>query len=69
VAVVAIVGEGMRGMKGVAAKLFSAVANSDVNILAISQGSSELNISFAVQEEDVKKVVSAVHEAFGLNKA
>ncbi|HRU81873.1 MAG TPA: aspartate kinase, partial [Candidatus Methanomethylicus sp.] len=69
VAVVAIVGEGMRGMKGVAAKLFTAVANSDVNILAISQGSSELNISFAVQEEDVKKVVSAVHEAFDLNKA
>ncbi len=68
VAVVAIVGEGMRGMKGVAAKLFTAVAEADVNILAISQGSSELNISFAVQEEDVKRVVSAVHEAFGLSK-
>ncbi len=69
VAVVAIVGEGMRGMRGVAAKLFSAVAESSVNILAISQGSSELNISFAVQEEDVKRVVTAVHTAFSLNKA
>jgi aspartate kinase len=69
VAVVAIVGEGMRGMKGVAAKLFTAIANAGANILMISQGSSELNISFAVQEEDVKKAVNAVHTAFGLDKA
>jgi aspartate kinase len=53
VAVVAIVGEGMRGTKGVAAKLFNAVAEAGGNILTISQGSSELNISFAIQEEDV----------------
>jgi len=69
VAVVAIVGEGMRGTKGVAAKLFNAVAEASGNVLAISQGSSELNISFVVQEEDVNRVVESVHRAFGLDKS
>lgn len=69
VAVVAIVGEGMRGTKGVAAKLFNAVAEAGGNVLAISQGSSELNISFALLEEDVNKVVASIHRAFGLDKA
>jgi aspartate kinase len=69
VAVVAIVGEGMRGTKGVAARLFNAVAEAKGNVLAISQGSSELNISFAVQEEDVNQVVESIHEAFGLDRS
>lgn len=68
VAVVAIVGEGMRGMRGIAAKLFTAVANAGANVLMISQGSSEFNISFVIQEEDVKKVVMSIHESFGLDK-
>lgn len=68
VAVVAIVGEGMRGTKGVAARLFNAVAEANGNVLCISQGSSELNISFAVVEEDVDKVVQSIHVAFGLDK-
>lgn len=68
VAVVAIVGEGMRGMKGIAAKLFTAVANAGANVLMISQGSSEFNISFVIQEEDVKKVVMSIHESFGMDK-
>lgn len=68
VAVIAIVGEGMRGTKGIAAKTFSAVAEAGVNILTIAQGSSELNISFAVLEEDMKKAVEAIHRAFELDK-
>ncbi|MGQ9759000.1 MAG: aspartate kinase [Candidatus Methanomethylicaceae archaeon] len=68
VSVIAIVGEGMRGTKGIAAKTFSAVAEAGVNILTIAQGSSELNISFAVLEEDMKKAVEAVHRAFELDK-
>lgn len=68
VAIVAIVGEGMRGTKGVAAKLFSAVANAGVNILMISQGSSELNISFVIQEIDLNRAVEAIHAAFELDK-
>jgi aspartate kinase len=68
VAVVAIVGEGMRGTKGIAAKMFSAVAEAGVNVLTIAQGSSELNISFAILEEDTKKAVEAIHKAFSLDK-
>lgn len=66
--VIAIVGEGMRGMKGIAAKTFTAVAEAGVNVLMIAQGSSELNISFAVLEEDMKKSVEAIHRAFELDK-
>jgi aspartate kinase len=68
VAVIAIVGEGMRGTKGIAARTFSAVAEAGVNVLSIAQGSSELNISFAVLEEDMQKAVEAVHRAFELDK-
>lgn len=64
VSIVATVGEGMIGLKGVAGKTFSAVAEADVNIIAIAQGSSELNISFVVQQADAKKAVLAVHNAF-----
>ncbi len=66
VAIVAIVGEGMRGTRGVAARLFGALADAGVNILSIAQGSSELNISFAVEETDVARAVSSVHAAFDL---
>jgi aspartate kinase len=68
VSIVAIVGDGMRGEKGIAAKLFTAVAEAGVNLHMISQGSSELNISFAVDETDTEKTVSAVHKAFKLER-
>ena len=68
IAAVAIVGEGMRGSKGVAAKLFTAVANEDVNLHMISQGSSELNISFAIDDADTPRAVQAIHKAFGLER-
>jgi len=66
VSIVAVVGEGMIGSKGIAGKTFSAVAQADVNIIAIAQGSSELNISFVVEQNDAKKAVQAVHDAFHL---
>lgn len=65
-AVVAIVGEGMRGTTGVAAKLFTAVADAGVNLQMIAQGSSELNISFAIENRDVEGAVRAAHAAFQL---
>lgn len=68
VSIVAVVGEGMRGMRGVAGKTFSAVANADVNIVAIAQGSSELNISLVVEQPEVYKAVQAIHDAFQLTK-
>ncbi|MEN3065424.1 MAG: ACT domain-containing protein, partial [Candidatus Methanosuratincola petrocarbonis] len=54
--------------KGVAAKLFNAVANAGINVLMISQGSSELNISFVIQEIDLNRAVEAIHAAFELDK-
>jgi len=62
VAVISAVGEGMRGTRGVAAKIFTAVAEAGVNVLAIAQGSSETSISFSVLMEDAEKAVNAIHE-------
>ncbi|HTY10427.1 MAG TPA: aspartate kinase [Bacteroidota bacterium] len=64
VSIVAVVGEGMKGMRGIAGKTFSAVANANVNIVAIAQGSSELNISLVVEQAEVRKAVQAIHDAF-----
>lgn len=67
VSIIAVVGEGMIGTKGIAGKTFDAVATADVNIIAIAQGSSELNISFVVEQQDATKAVQAVHDAFYRN--
>lgn len=64
VAIVSAVGEGMRGTPGVAARLFGAIARAKVNVLAIAQGSSELNISLVVHETDRETAVKAVHREF-----
>ena len=61
IAVVAAVGDGMRGTVGIAAKVFAAVARAGVNVEAIAQGSSECNISFAVEEKDRAAAVRALH--------
>ena len=55
VAVIAVVGSGMRGIKGVAAKVFGAVAKRNINVIMIAQGSSELNLAFAVNDSDCKE--------------
>jgi aspartate kinase len=64
IAVVAAVGEGMQGTPGVAGRVFGALGRAGVNVIAIAQGSSELNISFCVSEADQAKAVRAVHEEF-----
>ncbi len=66
VSIVAVVGEGMKGMRGIAGKTFTAIANANVNIVAIAQGSSELNISLVVEQSEVRKAVQAIHDAFHL---
>ncbi|MER3407877.1 MAG: aspartate kinase [Nitrososphaera sp.] len=68
VAVIAVVGSGMRGIKGVAAKVFGAVAKHEVNVIMIAQGSSELNLAFVVNDRDCEKAVRALHDEFGLGK-
>jgi aspartate kinase len=66
--IVAVVGAGMRGTPGVAARVFGKMASNKVNIRAIAQGSSELNISFIIKKEDSKKAVEALHEDFKLGE-
>ena len=64
VAIVSAVGEGMRGTPGVAARLFGALGGAKVNVIAIAQGSSELNISLVVSERDREAAVKAIHQEF-----
>jgi aspartate kinase len=67
VAIIAVVGSGMRGIKGVAARVFSAVGNKNINVIMITQGSSELNLAFVVKDTDCVEVVNTIHTEFNLN--
>jgi aspartokinase/homoserine dehydrogenase 1 len=67
-ATVAVVGIGMAGHLGIAARVFTALAEAGINIVAIAQGSSELNISFVVAAKDAPAAQRAVHGAFQLAK-
>jgi len=67
-ATVAVVGLGMAGHRGIAARVFAALADAGINIVAIAQGSSELNISFVVASKDAAPAQRAVHAAFQLAK-
>ena len=68
VCVIAAMGANMKGSMGVASRIFTAVANKNINIRMIAQGSSELNISFVVKEKYGSLAVNAIHEEFKLNK-
>lgn len=65
--ILAVVGEGMRGTPGVAAKLFGALGRAGVNVRAIAQGSSERNISAVIPSEDADRALRAVHASFYLS--
>jgi bifunctional aspartokinase / homoserine dehydrogenase 1 len=67
-AVVAVVGDGMVGAPGVAARVFTALSSGGINVVAIAQGSSERNISFAVTQEQATEAARRVHAAFQLSK-
>lgn len=62
VAIVTAVGAGMRGMPGIAGRLFSALGTAEVNIMAIAQGSSECGISVVVDSEDIAMAVEKIHD-------
>jgi aspartate kinase len=61
-ALVCLVGEDIRGHNGIAGRVFSAV--SHVNVRMISQGASEINMSFMIDEEDVEEAVRSLHKVF-----
>jgi aspartate kinase len=61
-ALICLVGEDIRGHSGMAAKVFNAVKH--VNVRMISQGASEINMSFMIDEKDVEEAVSSLHRVF-----
>ncbi|TAK17668.1 MAG: aspartate kinase [Nitrosarchaeum sp.] len=68
VAIIALIGLGMRGTVGVASKVFGAIEKNKVNVAMITQGSSELNLAFVVKDSDSNVAVQALHDAFELDK-
>lgn len=63
-AVVCAIGEGMRHIPGVAGRIFTTLGNNSINIEMISQGASEINVTFVVDNNDADKAVKALHEEF-----
>lgn len=68
ICVVAVVGAGMAGVPGVSGRVFSALGRSRINVIMISQGSSQHNISFVVSGEDGVNAVRVLHREFELDK-
>jgi aspartokinase/homoserine dehydrogenase 1 len=66
-AVVAAVGENMKHNPGASGRMFQSLGRNNVNVYAIAQGSSELNISAVVAQSDLQKALNALHEAFFLS--
>lgn len=64
VAIVAVVGMGMKGHKGLSAQVFGAFKQADLNVIAIAQGSSEFNISMVIDEPKVQLAVQTLHHEF-----
>ena len=63
-AIIAVVGSQMKNHKGIASKIFKALANNKINIRAIAQGSSERNISLVIKKNDVNLALQKLHAAF-----
>ena len=67
-ALIAVVGRGMRSTRGTAGRIFSALAHAHINVKMIDQGSSELNIIIGVRHEDFKNAIRALYEIFVLTQ-
>ena len=63
-ALIATVGAGMANKKGVAAKVFDALSQADINVRMIDQGSSEINILIGIENEDFEKGINAIYNSF-----
>jgi len=68
ISIIALVGEGLKGLPGVAARAFGVLGEAGINILMIAQGSSELNLSLVVKQKDAPRAVQLLHHAFELDK-
>ncbi len=65
-ALIAVVGRGMRQMRGTAARIFAALSHAHINVKMIDQGSSELNIIIGVKNDDFERAVRAIYDIFVL---
>ena len=63
-ALIAVVGRGMKSTRGTAGRIFSALAHVNVNVKMIDQGSSELNIIIGVQNSDFEEAIRAIYDIF-----
>ncbi len=68
VCAVAVVGAGMAGARGTGGRIFGALGRADINVRMISQGSSEVNISFVVDQPDGPRAVRVIHDEFRLSE-
>ncbi len=68
VCAVAVVGAGMAGAPGTGGRIFTALGKTGVNVMMISQGSSEANISFVVKQQDGPRAVRVLHDEFRLSE-
>jgi len=68
IVIVAVVGSEMAGTPGIAARVFGALGDAGINVVAIAQGSSEVNISLVVMQGDADTAVRRIHDAFHLDQ-
>lgn len=67
-ALLAVVGLGMQGTPGIAARTFTAISREGINVVAVAQGSSELNITIVIEAHAVPRALNALHDEFQLSK-
>ena len=67
-ALIAIVGRGMKSTRGTAGRIFSALAHAHINVKMIDQGSSELNIIIGVANEDFETAIQAIYDIFVITR-
>ena len=67
-ALIAVVGRGMKSTRGTAGRIFSALAHKDINVKMIDQGSSELNIIIGVENKDFEEAIQAIYDIFVVTK-
>ncbi|MFX1256695.1 MAG: aspartate kinase [Promethearchaeota archaeon] len=64
ISLIAVIGAGMLHTPGIAGKIFTILGNNNINVRAIAQGSSELNITIIIEREDCKKAINVLYDAF-----
>lgn len=66
--IIAVIGEKMKSVPGIAGNLFNSLGKNGINVSAIAQGSSELNISFVINKDDQSKAMNIIHDSFFLSE-